>query len=261
MLHAEFVEATEDAADRFARLLESADLATPVPSCPGWSLADLAEHLGGVHRWARAQLLGGGEQVSLAADDRAPDAQSADRAALVTWFRGGASALVATLREVPEDAPCWALYPPARASTWAKRQALETSLHLWDATESLGIAAPIPAHIAAAGVSEVAHDMYPRQVALGRMPSLDTNVDLKLVDLKPTDAARVERAETGPVVRLGPVREVTPGASNPADVTLELTAEAALLLLWKRRDLATLDARLTGSRAALERVLAHPLVP
>lgn len=254
MRQAQFIEVTADAASAFATLLGSADLATPVPSCPGWSLAELAEHLGGVHRWARAQLLGGGQQV----DRLPPEAPLDDRDALVAWFREGAEELVATLRELPEEAPCWALYPPARAATWAKRQALETTLHLWDATDSLGIAVPIPARIAAAGVVEVAHDMYPRQVSLGRMQSLDERVDLEL---------RGVGTSTPLPVRLGPIGEVPADGSLPADrtasadATLELTAEDALLLLWKRRDLTSVDARLTGSLAALERVLEHPLAP
>lgn len=258
MRHADFIDTTEDAADGFALLLGSADLATPVPSCPGWSLADLAEHLGGVHRWARAQLLGGGAQV----DEQPTEAPLGDSDALVAWFREGATALVETLRELPEDAPCWALYPPARASTWAKRQALETTLHLWDATEALGIAVPIPSRLAAAGVAEVAEDMYPRQVALGRMPTLDAIIDLKLQDL-----ADSRDGKLGLRMRLGPVAPAQSEAvaarseTVPADATLELTAQDALLLFWKRRDLTTVDARLTGSRTALERVLAHPLVP
>lgn len=255
MRHAEFIAVTEDAATGFAMLLGSADLETPVPTCPGWSLAQLAEHLGGVHRWARAQLLAGGAQV----DEQAADAPLSDQQALAAWFREGATALVETLRELPEDAPCWALYPPARASTWAKRQALETTLHLWDATEALGLGAPISTRVAAAGVAEVANDMYPRQVALGRMPSLDAVVVFRL-----KDAAGVEDATARPVIRLGAVGELgeaTAGAPTPADATLEVSAEDALLLLWKRRDLATVDARLAGSRDTLERVLSHPLVP
>ena len=112
MRHAEFIAVTEDAATGFAMLLGSADLETPMPTYPGWSLAQLAEHLGGVHRWARAQLLAGGAQV----DEQAADAPLSDQQALAAWFREGATALVETLRELPEDAPCWALYPPARAS-------------------------------------------------------------------------------------------------------------------------------------------------
>ncbi|PPF44402.1 hypothetical protein C5B85_09615 [Pseudoclavibacter sp. AY1F1] len=82
-----------------------------------------------------------------------------------------------------------------------------------------------------------------------------------MVDLRLSDASGAEGGKPGLIVRLGPVGEPRADASRPADATLELTAEDALLLLWKRRDLTTVDARLTGSRAALERVLAHPLVP
>ncbi|MFC7571882.1 maleylpyruvate isomerase N-terminal domain-containing protein [Klenkia terrae] len=39
-----------------AELLARADLTVPVPSCPGWSLAELGRHTGAVHHWARAAL-------------------------------------------------------------------------------------------------------------------------------------------------------------------------------------------------------------
>ena len=38
--------------DRLATLLTTADPATPVPTCPGWSLLQLLRHVGRGHRWA-----------------------------------------------------------------------------------------------------------------------------------------------------------------------------------------------------------------
>ena len=36
----------------FAQLIDRDQLATPVPSCPEWSLGRSAVHVGTIHRWA-----------------------------------------------------------------------------------------------------------------------------------------------------------------------------------------------------------------
>ena len=38
--------------DAILAVLAHADLAEPVSGCPGWTLRNLVEHLGSVHRWA-----------------------------------------------------------------------------------------------------------------------------------------------------------------------------------------------------------------
>ncbi len=45
---------TENAA--FAELFRDADLSTPVPTCPGWTLAQLMRHVGRGDRWC-AQIV------------------------------------------------------------------------------------------------------------------------------------------------------------------------------------------------------------
>ena len=51
--HEEHCDELDREVDRFADALAHADFAAPVPSCPEWSVRDLTEHLGRVHRWAR----------------------------------------------------------------------------------------------------------------------------------------------------------------------------------------------------------------
>jgi uncharacterized protein (TIGR03083 family) len=84
------------ACDAFAACLETGDLDAPVPACPGWTLTDLAHHLGGVHRWARTAVVEG------RSGQKTFDAPT-DREALVGWFRDGATALVDTLRATDPD--------------------------------------------------------------------------------------------------------------------------------------------------------------
>jgi uncharacterized protein (TIGR03083 family) len=52
MKHEEYADAVGREIAAFADLVRGADLAQPVPTCPGWTLADLVRHTGRVHRWA-----------------------------------------------------------------------------------------------------------------------------------------------------------------------------------------------------------------
>ena len=52
MDHLEHCDLLEGEVERFAALVEAAPRSMSVPSCPGWTVDDLAHHLGTVHRWA-----------------------------------------------------------------------------------------------------------------------------------------------------------------------------------------------------------------
>jgi Mycothiol maleylpyruvate isomerase N-terminal domain len=43
-------------ADLLGSCLKDADLAAPVPSCPGWNAGRLVRHLGDVQRWAETTV-------------------------------------------------------------------------------------------------------------------------------------------------------------------------------------------------------------
>jgi len=119
----------EREAASFAALLHPDLLGRSVPSCPGWSLGDLARHLGRIHRWARSAILEGPSEE--------PEA-SADPDDVQPWFEEGAADLAATLRSLPADEPCWTFADPPTVQFWMRRQAHETALHHWDAATSVG---------------------------------------------------------------------------------------------------------------------------
>lgn len=50
----EIVEQTELLVDSLA----GQDMTTPVPSCPGWNVGQLARHIGYGHRWASEAVRG-----------------------------------------------------------------------------------------------------------------------------------------------------------------------------------------------------------
>lgn len=223
------------AGDAFAACLGTGDLDAPVPACPGWTLTDLAHHLGGVHRWARTAVVEGRPGPETV------DAPT-DRATLVGWFRDGAAALVDTLRATDPTTPCWTFGPKPRvAAFWVRRQTHETVLHTVDAAESQGTTTSLDPALALDGVDEVVTMFFPRQLRLGRTAPLPATLGLA-----PTEGGRW----------------VLGGDGDPdPDAIVSGPAAAVLLLLWHRIGLD--DPRLTvaGSRAAADAVLAAALTP
>src|SRR5689334_21005500 len=86
----DFLDRLDGAMQQFAELVATGDLEAPVPSCPGWSLADLVEHVGGVHQWATHAVVVGNPNGR---PTPAPSAQPA----LAGWYREAADALIGTL--------------------------------------------------------------------------------------------------------------------------------------------------------------------
>jgi uncharacterized protein (TIGR03083 family) len=250
---AEHLTRLGSAADRFTEVLATADLASAVPSCPGWDLTRLAWHLGDVHRWARRAIVDG--HPGDAPDEVGPR----DRDELVAWYREGADGLLDALRSADPASGCWTFGPkPRTASFWFRRQDHETWMHLWDAANAAAAASggPPTGHdafldpaLAADGIDEVATMFLPRQVRLERIPPLP-----RALALQPDDAAGgwvLAGDGTGPVA----------GTDVSADACLRGPAEVLLLLLWKRVDLADPRIVLDGDPVAAQEVLFSALVP
>jgi uncharacterized protein (TIGR03083 family) len=123
-----------------------------VPSCPGWRVADLAVHLGVIHRWATEMVRSGtterlGQREELFGVDP-------DDPALVQWFQDGTRELVEVLRSSPAEAPVWSWTPEKTVGFWTRRQAHEAAVHRWDAESALGSPAAIDSALSADGVDE-----------------------------------------------------------------------------------------------------------
>ncbi|MEV8015780.1 maleylpyruvate isomerase N-terminal domain-containing protein [Streptomyces sp. NPDC086554] len=50
LTHEQYCAAVQAADARFVELARGADPATPIPTCPGWTLSDLVRHHGTTHR-------------------------------------------------------------------------------------------------------------------------------------------------------------------------------------------------------------------
>lgn len=231
-----YLDALARDAAEFARLLRDGDLGAPVPDCDGWSVVDLAGHLGGVHRWAHDAVVTG------APGDEPTGPR--ERAPLVAWFEEGASALHLTLSTTDPGAECWTFGPrPRTVAFWVRRQPHETAMHLRDLRRALGVVSSLDPAFAADGVDEVVSVFFPRQVRLGRTAPLDRGVRLVATDV---DASWVLAGDG-----------TDPRAPHAA--ALEGSAESLLLWLWGRTGGDGLRA--AGDPAAVDEARAAALTP
>ena len=239
----DWVTLLDDDTQRFAAVLHHGDLGAAVPPCPGWTLADLADHVCGIYQWAAHAISAGNPDARIEPAPR-------DRTGLEQWYRTQADALIGLLSTTPADAPAWGFGPkPRTASFWARRQVHETDMHLWDAMASQGQEHAFSPARALDGVDEVLSVFFPRQVRLGRMAPLAS-----AVALAPDDEPLSQRSW----VLSGD--GMATAQSEPA-ATVHGPAEAVLLMLWKRIGLDDTRLRVTGDRDVAAAVLSASLTP
>ena len=218
---------------RFAAEVDRVLLSDAVPTCPEWSVQQLVEHLGGVHRWAATIVVDGRREDLPAEESEALFAAPAAPDELMTWFRAGYGRLVEALWNAPDDLQAFKFLknaPPAR-HFWARREAHETTIHRVDALAArLGrmpstSEAAIPTSVAVDGIDELVRGFVPR-----RSSRLRTD-EPYLMAITPTDdeAAWTVRVSDQPPV-------TTVGADPDANAQITGTAAALYLGLWNRGD-------------------------
>jgi uncharacterized protein (TIGR03083 family) len=150
--HTAYCDALEAEVDRVVRTVEGSDFATPVPTCPGWTIAKLIRHLGAAHRWAEAMVRDGAthpvDPRSLTLD--LPE----DSAGLPGWLAAGAEMLLESLRAIDPDRPMWAWGADKRGRFWSRRMLYETIMHRCDAELALGRQPEIAPETASDGIDE-----------------------------------------------------------------------------------------------------------
>jgi uncharacterized protein (TIGR03083 family) len=250
--------------ERAIRRAAGAGTAPLVPSCPDWSAADLALHMGAVHRLV-AHLLT--ERVTVPPDPAFRDTllpsdvtgwPSPDPAEqpfrgpvapdLVDWFAAGAAELAQVLARTPSDAEVWTYGPPGTAAFWLRVQCIELSLHRWDAERALGEpGGPVAAEIAVDAVAQNFEVMAPMRRMMKPAPAGAG----ERYRFRRTDGPESWSVEfTGDEVRLS-------RPAGDADVELAGTASDLLLHLWGR--LPAEELAVSGDKALLERFFT--LVP
>ena len=127
MDHIENCHALELEVTRFLSVMSSLSMDQDVATCPGWTVFDLAEHMGVIHRWAE-------ELVRLRSPVRiARELLAAERTAVSPkWISDGGELLVATLLAANPDDEMWAWGPDQHVRFWSRRQLHETLVHRMD---------------------------------------------------------------------------------------------------------------------------------
>jgi len=233
------IDALERAGLDFVDAAAKAGLDAPVPTCPEWTVRELVQHVGYVHRWAatyvrecRVAVLSDEEEAaavgSMPAD---PD--------LVDWFQAGHTELVDLLRAAPGDLACWHFLPAdSPLAFWARRQAHETIVHRADLQGAVGAIAGVEADLGMDGIDELLMGFYGARGGRLRCPTPCTlSVDV-------TDGAGAWTVSMGPEGA-----RITRGVTGAADCTLRGPSGDIYLALWNRRD--TADLHIDGDASVL----------
>jgi uncharacterized protein (TIGR03083 family) len=230
--------------------IAGADLATPVPSCPGWNVGQLIRHVGGAHREA--------ETVVRTREQPGPDDfrdpthfDEHDAAALVEWVVAGANHLATTLREAGPNVAVPGPLPDTTSTFAARRMTHETAMHRADAVLALGQQYELDNDVAVDAIDEwlelgslpMHFDVHPwmrELLAPGRtlhLHATDTEAEW-VVDLT-GDAITWRRShEKAPVAVRGPVVELLLliYKRRPADSgRVEIIGDEELLDFWLER--------------------------
>ena len=145
----------------------------PVPTCPEWTVADLAGHQGRVFRWMSAMV-----------ETQSPEyihpktlGEPAAGEDAIAWLAAGAEQAVDVLGRADPDSPVWNWFDrgPGPARFWHRRMAHEVAVHRADAEAAAGQAEPTsvqPAELASDGIDEYlqflpmrAGDDFPAELA------------------------------------------------------------------------------------------------
>lgn len=253
-----YLNALHDAAAALAAAARLG-LRVPVPSCPGWVVADLVVHTGGVHRaqaeivrtraqeplsitremftsvsglleWLERSTLMGG-QTDL---DAIPEG-------LVAWFEDGAQRLESVLWEADPDETVWNWSGDHRVAHYLRMLPIETAVHRWDAQLAQGRPEPIARELAREGIGQTFEVMAPFRRRLAEAPPGQGEV----YQFRQTDGDGAWRLRF-----YGDAVDVENGHGD-ADVSVAASASDLFLFLWHR--IPATDLHVGGDGALLAR--------
>jgi uncharacterized protein (TIGR03083 family) len=212
------------------------DLDATVPTCPDWTLRELAHHLGRTHHWAAAHVEKARLEPLTEAEQEAEWGEMPGDTDAGAWYRAANARLVAALRAAPPDLSCWTFLPaPSPLAFWARRQAHETAIHRADAQGVSGPVDRVPADFAVDGIDELVMGFFSR----GR----------RLRSNEPRTLA-VRTGDLCWMVHIGPEGPRGERGDGPADCVVRGDAVDLYYALWNRGLLGDLD--ISGDRSLVD---------
>lgn len=140
--------------DALADLVRAHDPATPIPTCPGWTLADLVTHIGRAQRWAAAMIT---HRATEALDTRAVPggARPKEPEAAARWLSESARIATAAIDSAAPGATVWTTLGTSQpVQWWLRRLTNEVTVHRADAVLALGDTVAIDPFLAADAICE-----------------------------------------------------------------------------------------------------------
>ena len=142
-----------DAIERELAALVAAVAAGPldarVPTCPGFTVDDLAKHVGEFCGFWTHVLCEGTSRLKTPFRDGGPEGRAG-------WVSALAGYLVSELRATPADTAVWTWYAADQSAAFvARRCSHELAIHRVDAQLARGAADPVDAELAADGIDEI----------------------------------------------------------------------------------------------------------
>ena len=137
----------------FGDLIREADPATPVPTCPGWTLNQLFKHVGRGNRWS-AQIIAERRLEPLDPRSVHSGKPPEDPDAAIDWLNKGVLLIMYAVDHVGPEARVWTFLGPRPAGWWIRRRLHEATVHRADAALAIGADFDLSPELAADGVSE-----------------------------------------------------------------------------------------------------------
>ncbi|OIK23933.1 maleylpyruvate isomerase family mycothiol-dependent enzyme [Streptomyces malaysiense] len=250
MNSAQHVAAVAAETARFVATVKTADLSTPAPTCPGWTLADLTQHTGQVQRWFTELLRRRIQHPPTSRDVELHLPEHAD--GYPDWLAESATEATEVFAATDLNAPMWAWGLDQHARFWVRRMLCETLVHRADAELALGLSPHIDRALAVDGIDEF----------LTNLPFASPFAPLTAELRGPDRTIRFSCTDSGDdwVIGLRPDGFGLMPAdteSRTADATVQATATDLLLLIYGRLDRRNDTLRLLGDQDLLTHWFTH----
>jgi uncharacterized protein (TIGR03083 family) len=235
--HGALIDAVEVEGDALIEAVRAGPASTAVATCEGWTVNDLATHVGDFCGfWSHVLCEGAGRP-------KTPFAEPPEGGDLAGWLAGMSGHLVDQLRAVPAATEVWTWYEADRAAGFVSRRcAHELAVHRYDAQSARGTCSPIAGELAADGIDEILDVLIHARDRTGQGSGRGLSLD---------------STDTGGLweIRLGPER-IDVGRPSPTrtvardDLALSGSASDLELLLYNRPPLGEVDY--AGDQSALD---------
>lgn len=209
-------------------------LATTVPTCPEWTVRALAEHVGGIYRWAN-RLVDDGIVVETWRSEL-PIEYPADDGDVLAWFEASVGPLLDALRLAPPDRPVFVWGADPHARFWVRRLHHETLVHRVDLALAIDGDESVDVDSAVDGVDEFLTNL-PCTARWGA-PLDELRGHGETLSLRATDAPRAWR------LRFEPTGCWWDRSDAPADATVRGTAaDLDLFVQGRERPALTIEGQ------------------